>query len=139
MASRVSLLLGLVVFALPARAQTAQPTGVTLEQYERAKSDGRAAAKDVGTTGWFFGGFAGGAIGSLVGTGVAFAVAASSDAPLPPAQRLAITNEPQQYQIAYAEAYSAEVRSQRKGQALAGGLIATGVVATIILTSMSHK
>lgn len=133
-----SVLICALVCVSPLAAQTVQPAGVTVEQLEQAKAAGRDAGHAVGTGGWLGGGIASGLLGTVLGAGIAVAIAGSSDAALPAEKRLAIANESQAYQATFAEAYSDEVHSQRKANALAGGIIGTLVTATLVVALTSH-
>jgi hypothetical protein len=96
------------------------------------------AATNVGTGGWFAGGFASGVILGIIGTGLTWALAANSHVELAPDKRLLISNQPVPYQQAYEMAYGDRVKSKRKTSALTGGLLGTATFLVIYLSAINQ-
>jgi len=104
----------------------------------QAQTEGALAATNVGTGGWFAGGFASGVVLGLIGTGVTWAIAGSSDATLPADRRLLIANRPTAYQQFYEKSYGDKVKSKRKTSALVGGLVGTATFLVIYLSASAN-
>jgi hypothetical protein len=105
----------------------------------QAQAEGQLAATSVGTGAWFGGGFASGLLLGLIGTGVTYAIAANSNAELPPDRRLLVMNQPLAYQQAYEKGFADKVRSKRRTSALTGGLLGTATILVIYLSAISDS
>jgi hypothetical protein len=103
----------------------------------QAHGDGQMAAANVGTGGWFAGGFASGVVLGLIGTGITWAIAANSAVEVPPDKRLLLANKPVAYQQLYEKAYGDKVKSKRKISGITGGLLGTATFLVIYLSAMS--
>jgi hypothetical protein len=117
------------------QAAAAQQEPGSAELVAKAQLEGQAAAKSVGTAGWFGSGVASGVLLGLIGTGVTWAIAGSSDVNLPPEQKLLVANQPVAFQLFYEKEYAAKVKSRRKSSALKGGLIGTAAFVLLYASS----
>ena len=97
--------------------------------------DGRMAANRKGTGGYFAGGLVGGVTLGLIGTGIAWGVAAASDPSPSQTESLLIRKKGTEYAVAYDDAYSDRLKQRRKRKAVTGGIIGTGVIVAVILSS----
>jgi hypothetical protein len=141
--------LALLALALiPATTAAQQPTlqatpdsatAAALAMLAQAQVDGQMAATNVGTGGWFGGGFVGGILLGLIGTGATYAFASSSNVELPPDRRLVVVSRPVAYQQAYEKAFGDKVRSKRRTSALTGGLLGTATLLVIYLSAASDS
>ena len=133
--------------ALPASAQRAhkqqatseavQPTSEPSEWNSSAQGtlDGEMAASDKGSASWALGGFAGGVGLGLIGTGVAYGLAASSNATLPADKEASIQSRSADYRLAYQRAYKDGIQRKRKRSALVGGFVGTAAIVTVFMVS----
>jgi hypothetical protein len=136
------LALALIPATTAAQAPTQQAmsdsaTAAALAILTQAQAEGQAAAMNVGTGGWFGGGFVGGVLLGLIGTGVTYAFASSSNVEVPPDRRLLVVSRPVAYQQAYEKAFGDKVRSKRKVSALTGGLLGTATLLVIYISAAS--
>ena len=149
--TRRSLLYVIVPMALAAvpvgaqePAQQARPDSVAAAQDTtalilQAQAAGTASGARVGAGGWFAGGFASGLILGLVGTGVTWALASYSEVQLPVERQAMIANQTGGYRQVYEKSFSDRVRMKRKSAALKGGLVGTGIVLTLFLSSWASS
>ncbi len=96
---------------------------------------GQAAAQTVSTGGSFAGGFAGGIVLGLIGTGVAYAVQGPADIPL----TLQASNQQHgsDYMLGFNQAFAETSKRRKRGSALTGGLIGTGVLVLLVVSAGS--
>ena len=125
-------------------AQQAKPDSVVAAQdtpalIVQAQADGTASGARTGANGWFAGGFVSGLFLGLVGTGVTWALASYSEVKLPPDRQLIIGNQPGTYRQVYEKSFSDKVRMKRKSAALKGGLVGTGIVLAVFLSSWASS
>jgi hypothetical protein len=113
------------------------PTPLAPDALSRAQLEGQTAAMNVGTGGWFGGSLASGVLLGLIGTGVSYALAASSNADMPPEKKVSITNPDVTYHAFAEKAYADKVRSKRKSAALKGGLLGTAAFVLLYATASS--
>jgi hypothetical protein len=118
---------------LDSAAVAAQAAALVLQ----ATAEGQTAAANVGSSGWFVGGFASGIVLGLVGTAITWALAANSEVEVAPDKRLLISSRSATYQQLYQKAYGDKVKSKRKVSALTGGLLGTATILTIYLSAMA--
>jgi hypothetical protein len=143
-------IIALVLLTAPAAAQ--QPTQQPSQQgaldsaavaaqaaalVAQAHGEGQMAAANVGTGGWFAGGFASGVVLGLIGTGITWAIAANSGVELAPDKRLLISSRSATYQQLYEKAYGDKVKAKRKVSALTGGLLGTATFVVIYLSAVA--
>ncbi len=103
----------------------------------QATAEGQAAAANIGSSGWFAGGFASGVVLGLIGTGITWALAANSQVEVAPDKRLLISSRSATYQQLYEKAYGDKVKSKRKVSALTGGLLGTATILVVYLSAMA--
>ena len=140
-------LAAVALLAPPAAAQQAAQQGksdsaamaAAATLLAQAHADGGMAATNVGTGGWFGGGFASGVFLGLIGTGVTWAIAANSNVELPLDKRLLITSQPVTYQHVYEKSFADKVKSKRKSSALTGGLLGTATFVLIYLSAIGSE
>lgn len=97
--------------------------------------DGRTAANQKGTGGYFVGGLVGGVTLGLIGTGIAWGIASAGDPAPSQTQSMIIRQKGNEYAFAYSESYSQRVKQKRKRSAVTGGLIGTAAIVAVILSS----
>lgn len=100
----------------------------------RAIREGAAAAGQTNPWGWFGRGFIGGLLGGPIGTAIAYRKAGEQAVtpPLPLDLATADRND-QLYLVSYSAGFSDRIRARRKGYALIGGAIGTGVLTYALL------
>ncbi|MCC6241748.1 MAG: hypothetical protein IT353_02855 [Gemmatimonadaceae bacterium] len=120
----------------PPSAIKASPLG--REALRNAQTEGKEAAYEAGT--WFGRSMLIGALTGLIGTGITYAVASGSRPPhMSRDQELIIANEPIEWRRMYENAFVSEAKRRRKKSVLVGGLIGTGIVATIIVVGSTPQ
>lgn len=100
----------------------------------QARLEGAAAADRVHPWGWFGRGLLGGALGGPIGTAIAYRKADQN--PLQPLAAEDVVSAPGPtplYLEHYRAGFESRLRSRRKGYALIGGAIGTGVLAFTLL------
>lgn len=97
--------------------------------------DGRSAANRRGTGGYFVGGLAGGITLGLIGTGITWGIAAASDPTPSNTESLLIQRKGTDYALSYTDAYSQRLKQRRKRKAVTGGLIGTGIIVAVLLST----
>lgn len=137
----------LLAGAMPVRAQqlpdrttpaTSYQQQAPSELFARGTLDGRTAAEDKSTGGWFAGGFVSGVSLGLVGTGVMYAITASSNPKVPADRLTAMQDRGPNYVTAYQESYREAVKRKRRRSALIGGLTGTATIVAIVLSTSSN-
>jgi hypothetical protein len=105
----------------------------------QAQAAGTASGARIGAGGWFAGGFVSGLLLGLAGTGVTWALANYSEVQLPVEKQAFVGNETGTYRQLYEKSFSDRVRMKRKSAALKGGLVGTGIVLTLFLSSWASS
>jgi hypothetical protein len=101
---------------------------------ERASREGAAAAELAHPWGWFGRGLLGGLVGGPIGTVVAYRKAGQGDVtPLLPSGLDPADQRDRLYLEGYLAGFGDRIRSRRKGYALIGGAIGTGVLTYVLL------
>lgn len=101
---------------------------------ERGHREGEAAAKQTYPWGWFGRGFLGGVLGGPIGTVVAYRKADRQIVMPPTAEDLHPADRQNRlYLEGYTAGFSDRARARRKGYALIGGAIGTGVLTYALL------
>jgi hypothetical protein len=96
---------------------------------------GQAAAQTVSTGGSFAGGLVGGLVLGLIGTGIAYAVQGSADVPLV----IQVSNQQHgsDYTVGFNQAFAERTKKKKRGSALTGGLVGTGVLVLLVASANS--
>lgn len=110
------------------------PTATPDTLADRAHREGATAAKETHPWGWFGRGFLGGIVGGPIGTVVAYRKAGQHDVTPPlPVDLDPTSHHYQPYLESYAAGFGDRARARRKGYALIGGVIGTGVLTYTLL------
>lgn len=110
------------------------PTSPPDTLVERAHREGVAAGNETHPWGWFGRGFLGGIFGGPIGTVVAYRKAGQHEiTPLLPADLNFTDRHNQLYFESYTAGFGDRVRARRKGYALIGGVLGTGVLTYALL------
>jgi hypothetical protein len=146
--SLLNLIVPLALVAAPMGAQQpgqqAKPDSFAAAQdtpalIVQAQADGTTSGARIGAGGWFAGGFVSGLFLGLVGTGVTWALASYSEVKLPPDRQVIVGTQPGTYRHVYEKSFSDKVRMKRKSAALKGGLVGTGIVLAVFLSSWASS
>jgi hypothetical protein len=127
------------LMALPIAAQEAVVHNPQVASSSKTMADGmiagQVAAQSVSTGGSFAGGFVGGIVLGLIGTGVAYAAQGPADVPL----MLQASNQPHgsDYILGFTQAFAETSKKKKRGSALTGGLLGTGVLVLLVVSAGS--
>ena len=93
--------------------------------FQDALIDGRIAADSRDASGWFLGGYLCGVGGGLIGTGIVWALASGSGSDVRDTEAVLIRDRGTRYTRGYIEGHRERMRSERKANGVAGGLLGT--------------